>query len=184
MLSFKPTFSLSSFTFIKRFFSSLLSAIKMVSSAYLRLLMFLPAILIPAIGFKSLQLALWKLRYSAVPLTCRSLLELAAESLEELLMLWNDKMCQVHCVHFLPHTRYQPFLQEVLASCSWKWDFKATVFALAMLLLLGWLLFLGFFPWTQLRHITFKDKILYQFILLQLKFRTQSVYFFPRKVLT
>ena len=40
MLSFKPTFSLSSFTFIKRLFnSSLLSAIRVVSSAYLRLLM-------------------------------------------------------------------------------------------------------------------------------------------------
>ena len=38
MLSFKPTFSLSSFTFIKRLFSSSsLSAIRMVSSAYLRL---------------------------------------------------------------------------------------------------------------------------------------------------
>ena len=47
MLSFKPTFSLSSFTFIKRFFSSSsLSAKSMVSSAYLRLLIFLPAILI------------------------------------------------------------------------------------------------------------------------------------------
>ena len=40
MLSFK-TFSLSSFTFIKRLFSSsLLSAIRVVSSAYLRLLIF------------------------------------------------------------------------------------------------------------------------------------------------
>ena len=49
MLSFKPTFSLSSFTFIKRLFSSsLLSAIRGVSSAYLRWLMFLPAILITA----------------------------------------------------------------------------------------------------------------------------------------
>ena len=48
-LSFKPAFSLSSFTFIKRLFSSfLLSAIRVVSSAYLRLLIFLPAILIPA----------------------------------------------------------------------------------------------------------------------------------------
>ena len=37
MLSFKPTFSLSSFTFIKRLFnSSSLSAISVVSSAYLR----------------------------------------------------------------------------------------------------------------------------------------------------
>ena len=45
----KPTFSLSSFTFIKRLFSSSsLSAIRMVSSAYLRLLIFLPAILITA----------------------------------------------------------------------------------------------------------------------------------------
>ena len=47
--SFKPTFSLSSFIFIKRLFiSSSLSAIRVVSSAYLRLLIFLPAILIPA----------------------------------------------------------------------------------------------------------------------------------------
>ena len=39
MLSFKPTFSLSSFIFIKRLFSSSsLSAVKVVSSAYLRLL--------------------------------------------------------------------------------------------------------------------------------------------------
>ena len=45
MLSFKPTFSLSTFTFIKRLFSS---AIRVVSSAYLRWLIFLPAILLPA----------------------------------------------------------------------------------------------------------------------------------------
>ena len=44
MLSFKPIFSLSSFTFIKRLFSSLLSAIRVVSFAYLWLLIFLPAI--------------------------------------------------------------------------------------------------------------------------------------------
>ena len=48
MLSFKPAFSLSSFTFIKRLFSScLLSARRVVLSAYLRLLVFLLAILIP-----------------------------------------------------------------------------------------------------------------------------------------
>ena len=42
MLSSKPTFSLSSFTFIKRLFSSSsLSAIRVVSSTYLRLLIFL-----------------------------------------------------------------------------------------------------------------------------------------------
>jgi len=49
MLSFKPDFSLPSFTFIRMLFSSsLLSAIKVVSSASLRLLIFLLAILIPA----------------------------------------------------------------------------------------------------------------------------------------
>ena len=48
MLSSKPTFSLSSYTVIKRLFSSSsLSAIRVVSFAYLRLLIFLPAILIP-----------------------------------------------------------------------------------------------------------------------------------------
>ena len=54
MLSFKPPFSLSSFTFIKRLFSSsLFPAIRVVSSAYLRLLIFLPAILIAACASSS-----------------------------------------------------------------------------------------------------------------------------------
>ena len=49
MLRFKPTFSLSSFTFIKRpFSSSSLYAIRVVLSAYLMLLIFLLAVLIPA----------------------------------------------------------------------------------------------------------------------------------------
>ena len=54
MLSFKPTFSLSSFTFIKRLFSSSsVPAIRVVSSAYLRLSIFLLAILIPACASSS-----------------------------------------------------------------------------------------------------------------------------------
>ena len=66
MLSFKPAFSFSSFTFIKRFFSSSsLSAIRVVSSTYLRLLIFLLAILIPA--FKSSSLA-FQIMYSAYKL--------------------------------------------------------------------------------------------------------------------
>ena len=52
MLSSKP-FSLSSFTFRKLFSSSSLSAIRVVSSAYLRLLIFLTAILIPACASSS-----------------------------------------------------------------------------------------------------------------------------------
>ena len=54
MLSFKPAFSLSSFTFIKKLFSSSsLFAISVVSSAYLRLLIFLPANLIPVCASSS-----------------------------------------------------------------------------------------------------------------------------------
>ena len=54
MLTFKPAFSLFAFTFIKRLFSSsLLYAISMVSSTYLKLLIFLPAVLIPACGSSS-----------------------------------------------------------------------------------------------------------------------------------
>ena len=60
ILSRKPTFSLSTFTFIKRLFSSSsLSALRVVSSAYLRLLIFLPAILIPACVSSSQLLGYW-----------------------------------------------------------------------------------------------------------------------------
>ena len=49
MLSSKPSFPLSSYTFIKKLFSSSsLSAIRVVSSAFLRLLIFLLVIWIPA----------------------------------------------------------------------------------------------------------------------------------------
>ena len=58
--------SLSSFTFIKRLFSSsLLSAIRVVSSSYLRLFIFLPAILIPAWASSSLAFCMM---YSAYKL--------------------------------------------------------------------------------------------------------------------
>ena len=61
MLSFKPAFSLSSFTFIKKnFSSSSLSAIRVVSFAYLRL-----AILIPACDSSSLA---FHVMYSAYKL--------------------------------------------------------------------------------------------------------------------
>ena len=66
MLSFKSTFSLTSFPFIKRLFSSCsLSAIRVVSSSYLRLLIFLPAILIPACASSSL---VFLMMYSAYKL--------------------------------------------------------------------------------------------------------------------
>ena len=66
MLSFKPTFSLSSFTFIKRLFrSSSLSVIRVMSSVYMRLLTFLPVILI--LAYASFRLA-FLMMYSAYKL--------------------------------------------------------------------------------------------------------------------
>ena len=65
MLSFKPTFSLSSFTFIRSLFSSSLSAIWVVSSAYLRLLIFLLIILISDWASSSLA---FHMMYSAYKL--------------------------------------------------------------------------------------------------------------------
>jgi len=63
MLSVKLSFSLFYFTFIKRLFSSsLLSAIRVVSSEYLRLLIFLPAVLISACTSSSLT---FHMMYSA-----------------------------------------------------------------------------------------------------------------------
>ena len=59
IFSFKPTFSLPSFTFIRRFFSSsLLSATRVVSSAHLRLLISLLPILISACDSSSLTFLL------------------------------------------------------------------------------------------------------------------------------
>ena len=66
MLSFKPAFPCSSFTFIKRLFSSSsLSAIRVESSAYLRLLIFLLVNLIPACDSSSLA---FHMLYSAYKL--------------------------------------------------------------------------------------------------------------------
>ena len=65
MLKFKPAFSFSSFTFMKSLFSSsFLSLIRSVSSAYLRLLIFLPAVLIPACASSS---PTFHMIYSAFP---------------------------------------------------------------------------------------------------------------------
>ena len=70
MFNVKPAFTLSSFTFIKKLFSfSLLSAIWVVLSAILRLLLFLLAILIPACVSSSL---VFLMMYSAYELNKQS----------------------------------------------------------------------------------------------------------------
>ena len=68
MLNFKPAFLLSSFIFIKRLFfcsKEEVSAVRVVSSAYLRLLIFLLAILIPAWASSS---SAFRMMYSAYKL--------------------------------------------------------------------------------------------------------------------
>ena len=61
-VSFKPTFLLSSFTFIKKLFSSSsLSAVRLVSSAYLRWLIFLLAISIPGCASSSPEFLMMEL---------------------------------------------------------------------------------------------------------------------------
>ena len=84
MLSFKPTFSLSSFTFIKRLFSFCsLSAVRVVSSAYLRLLVFLLAILIPVCASSSLAFHMIYSAYTLHVLWC-TLTSLVAQMVKHL----------------------------------------------------------------------------------------------------
>ena len=66
LLSFKPAFSLSSFTLIKRHFSSSsFSDIRVVSSTYQRWLIFLPAIFVLKIFL--LQIVYWLFALTLVP---------------------------------------------------------------------------------------------------------------------
>ena len=89
MLSFKPTFSLSSFTFIKRLFSSSsLSAIRVMSSSYLRLSLFLPAILIPPCASSS---PAFLMMYSAYKLNKQG----AIHSFDVLLFLYGTSLCSM-----------------------------------------------------------------------------------------
>ena len=107
MLSFKPTFSLSSFTFIKRLFSSSLSAIRVVSSAYLRLLIFLPATLISACVSSS----------PAFRMMC-SAYKLNKHPLRRLLRCFSPN----HSLHEIFLKKYGPFLKSslnLLQHCFW-----------------------------------------------------------------
>ena len=98
MLSFKPAFSLSSFTLIKRLFNSyLLSAIRVASSIYLRLLLFLPAILIPACNSSR---GAFRMMYSAYRLNKlddnKSLVILLSQS-------WTSQLFHTGYCFFLTH---------------------------------------------------------------------------------
>ena len=103
MLSFNPTFELSSFTFIKRLFSSSsLSAIRVVSSACLRLLIFFPAILIPVCASSS---PAFLMMYSAYKLNKQG------DNIQPWrtpFLIWNQSVvpCPVLTVAFWPATDF------------------------------------------------------------------------------
>ena len=99
MLSFRPTFSPSSFIFIERLFSSsLLSAIRVVSSPHLRLLIFLLEILIPACDSSSLAFPMMysaSVQFSSVAQWC--------------LTVSNSMDCSMPCLSV--HHQLQEFTQ-------------------------------------------------------------------------
>jgi len=137
MLSFKPTFSLSSFTFIKRLFSSSsLSAIRVVSSAYLRLLIFLPVILIPGCASSS---PVFLMMYSAYKLNKQG------DNIQPWhtpFPIWNQSVvpCPVLTVASWPTCRFlkvfiEPFKFSFFGIISWGIDLdycETEWFSLAM----------------------------------------------------
>ena len=103
ILSFKPAFPLSSFTL---FGSSLLSAFRMVSSAYLRLLIFPLAILIPACESSS---PVFCMMYTAQKLNKQDdnihldiLLSQFWTGLFDIYSLWFLPRCSLGPVRYLP----------------------------------------------------------------------------------
>lgn len=79
----------------------------------------------------------------------------------ELRVTWNDKMCQVHLVHFLPDTWGQPFPCTALVSDGWKWCFKATGCVLGMRIATALAAVPRSFPWAQLGNTVIFLKVKY-----------------------
>ena len=132
MLRFKPTISLSTFTFIKRLFSSSsLSAIRVVSSAYLRLLIFLSAIRFQLVSLSHVQLfaILWgaACQVSLSITNSRSLLKLM--SIEPVMPYNHLILC--HSLLLLPSIfpRIRVFSGESVLRIRWPkyWHFSFSI---------------------------------------------------------
>ena len=120
ILSFKPTFPLSSFTFIKRLFSSSsLSAIRVVSSAFLRLLIFLLAILIQSYASSSWE---FLMMYSAYNLNKQID---NAQPWRTPFPIWNQSVVPCPVLMWLPdlHTNFSRGRSGGLVSPS-LWEFS------------------------------------------------------------
>ena len=118
-LSFKQTFLLSCFTFLKSVFSfSLISAIRVVSSAYLRLLIFLLAILIPVWASSSLA---FHMIYSAWKLNKQG------DNIQPWLTpfpVWNQSIVPCPVLTVSSWHAYRFLRRQV----KWKWKSHPTLF--------------------------------------------------------
>jgi len=107
MLTFKPAFSLSSFTLIKRLFSSTsLSAINVVPSAYLRMLIFFLAILFTAWDSSS-----WRLPWWILPISKISRVTIMIVTLSYLLTLLT------YCTYVQPYCTPFPIWNQSIVPC-------------------------------------------------------------------
>ena len=120
ILSFKSTFSLFCFSFIKRLYSSSsLSAIRVVSSAYLRWLTFLLAIFTPACASSS---PAFFMMYSAYELTKQG------DNVQPWYTpfpIWNQSVvpCPVLIITSWPAYRFLRYdLSQIPYDIQWKWQ--------------------------------------------------------------
>ena len=116
MLSFKPGFSLSFFTFIKRLFSSSsLSALRVVSSAYLRLLLFLPVILTPACASSRLAFRMMYEIYLYAFLHISKISRVTIYSLDILhSQFWTSLLFYVQFCYLLTHIQVSQEIGKVV----------------------------------------------------------------------
>ena len=127
MLSFKSDFLLSSFTFIKRLFSSsLLSTVRMVPSTYLKLLIFLLAILIPdcasfSPAFHMMYFA-YKWQYTAFSVYVQ--LKPSLKDFEHnFASMWNEHNCAVVWTFFGVALLWDWNENWLFQSCDYYWVF-------------------------------------------------------------
>ena len=142
MWSFRPAFSLSSFTFIKRVFGSSLLSCQVVSSAYLKLLVFLPTILFPACDSQS---PVFLMMYSAYKLNDQggnTALAYSFPNLEPVhCSMSSSNCCFLSTWKFSVHILLKPKLKDFeyyLVSIWNKCNYEVVWTFFDIALLLGW----------------------------------------------
>ena len=122
LLSFKPAFSLSSFTLIKTLFSSSsLSAIRVVLSAYLRLLS-LPTVLIPAYASSSWHFTWCILHINYISRVTIYSLDILLSQFWTSLLFHVQDCCFLMCIQVSQETSSMvfPYLSRIFQSLLWS----------------------------------------------------------------